>query len=223
MKVLLSLLGNFAGDLLEQDPNTLSEHSSDLGLSVEEMVTLGAAFNGVVVAKVLDLRPHPDADRIQLVDVDDGSGTARQVCCGAFNMQVGDLVPLATDGAVVAGGLKIKHRKLRGEWSEGMLCSAEELELPISNTEPEILILPGTAELGSNVSEALDLKHDVLFDLEVNPNRPDAMSVAGVARVLAARLGLSFSIPVPNVVEIAKWLSRCQLQLMSPISVGISL
>ena len=216
MKVLLSLLGNFAGDLLEQDPNTLSEHLSDLGLSVEEMVTLGAAFNGVVVAKVLDLRPHPDADRIQLVDVDDGSGTARQVCCGAFNMQVGDLVPLATDGAVVAGGLKIKHRKLRGEWSEGMLCSAEELELPISNTEPEILILPGTAELGSNVSEALDLKHDVLFDLEVNPNRPDAMSVAGVARDLAARLGLSFSIPVPNVVEIGEVAEQVSITIDEP-------
>ena len=207
MKVLHSWLGEFAGDLLEHDPAALAEHLSDLGLSVEEMVTLGAAFDGVVVAKVLALRPHPDADRIQLVDVDDGTGNPRQVCCGAFNMQAGDLVPLATDGAVVTGGLKIKRRKLRGEWSEGMLCSAEELELPDSSAEgedPGILILPSSAELGSDVAEALALEHDVLFDLEVNPNRPDAMSVAGVARDLAARLGVPFAIPVPDVAEVGE-------------------
>lgn len=219
MKVLLSWLGEFAGDLLERDSQTLAEHLSDLGLSVEEMVTLGAAFDGVVVAKVLDLRPHPDADRIQLVDVDDGSGDARQVCCGAFNMQVGDLVPLATDGAVVAGGLKIKRRKLRGEWSEGMLCSAEELDLPDSSTDgedPGILILPSTAELGSDVAEALALEHDVLFDLEVNPNRPDAMSVAGVARDLAARLGVPFAMLQPDVAEVVEAAEPLSITIEEP-------
>ena len=219
MKVLHSWLGEFAGDLLEHDPAVLAEHLSDLGLSVEEMVTLGAAFNGVVVAKVLALRPHPDADRIQLVDVDDGTGNARQVCCGAFNMQVGDLVPLATDGAVVAGGLKIKRRKLRGEWSEGMLCSAEELELPDSSAEgedPGILILPSTAELGNDVAEALALEHDVLFDLEVNPNRPDAMSVAGVARDLAARLGVPFAMLQPGVAEVGEAAEQVTITIEEP-------
>lgn len=219
MKVLLSWLGEFAGDLLERDPATLAEHLSDLGLSVEEMVTLGAAFDGVVVAKVLALRPHPDADRIQLVDVDDGTGNPRQVCCGAFNMQAGDLVPLATDGAVVAGGLKIKRRKLRGEWSEGMLCSAEELELPDSSADgedPGILILPTTAELGSDVAEALALEHDVLFDLEVNPNRPDAMSVAGVARDLAARLGVPFAMLQPDVAEVGKAAEHVSITIEEP-------
>lgn len=219
MKVLHSWLGEFAGDLLEHDPATLAEHLSDLGLSVEEMVTLGAAFDGVVVAKVLAMRPHPDADRIQLVDVDDGTGNPRQVCCGAFNMQAGDLVPLATDGAVVAGGLKIKRRKLRGEWSEGMLCSAEELELPDSSAEgedPGILILPSTAELGSDVAEALALEHDVLFDLEVNPNRPDAMSVAGVARDLAARLGVPFAIPMPDVAEVGEAAEQVTITIEEP-------
>ena len=219
MKVLHSWLGEFAGDLLEHDPAALAEHLSDLGLSVEEMVTLGAAFDGVVVAKVLALRPHPDADRIQLVDVDDGTGNPRQVCCGAFNMQAGDLVPLATDGAVVAGGLKIKRRKLRGEWSEGMLCSAEELELPDSSAEgedPGILILPSSAELGSDVAEVLALEHDVLFDLEVNPNRPDAMSVAGVARDLAARLGVPFAIPVPDVAEVGEAAEQVTITIEEP-------
>ena len=219
MKVLHSWLGEFAGDLLEHDPAVLAEHLSDLGLSVEEMVTLGAAFDGIVVAKVLALRPHPDADRIQLVDVDDGTGNPRQVCCGAFNMQVGDLVPLATDGAVVAGGLKIKRRKLRGEWSEGMLCSAEELELPDSSADgedPGILILPGTAELGSDVAEALALEHDVLFDLEVNPNRPDAMSVAGVARDLAARLGVPFAMLQPEVAEVGEAAEQVTITIEEP-------
>ena len=219
MKVLHSWLGEFAGDLLEHDPAVLAEHLSDLGLSVEDMVTLGAAFDGVVVAKVLALRPHPDADRIQLVDVDDGTGNARQVCCGAFNMQVGDLVPLATDGAVVAGGLKIKRRKLRGEWSEGMLCSAEELELPDSSAEgedPGILILPSTAELGNDVAEALALEHDVLFDLEVNPNRPDAMSVAGVARDLAARLGVPFAMLQPEVAEVGEAAEQVTITIEEP-------
>ncbi len=219
MKVLHSWLGEFAGDLLEHDPAVLAEHLSDLGLSVEDMVTLGAAFDGIVVAKVLALRPHPDADRIQLVDVDDGTGNPRQVCCGAFNMQVGDLVPLATDGAVVAGGLKIKRRKLRGEWSEGMLCSAEELELPDSSADgedPGILILPSTAELGNDVAEALALEHDVLFDLEVNPNRPDAMSVAGVARDLAARLGVPFAMLQPEVAEVGAAAEQVTITIEEP-------
>lgn len=219
MKVLHSWLGEFAGDLLEHDPVVLAEHLSDLGLSVEDMVTLGAAFDGIVVAKVLALRPHPDADRIQLVDVDDGTGNPRQVCCGAFNMQVGDLVPLATEGAVVAGGLKIKRRKLRGEWSEGMLCSAEELELPDSSAEgedPGILILPSTAELGNDVAEALALEHDVLFDLEVNPNRPDAMSVAGVARDLAARLGVPFAMLQPEVAEVGEEAEQVTITIEEP-------
>ena len=219
MKVLHSWLGEFAGDLLEHDPVVLAEHLSDLGLSVEDMVTLGAAFDGIVVAKVLALRPHPDADRIQLVDVDDGTGNPRQVCCGAFNMQVGDLVPLATDGAVVAGGLKIKRRKLRGEWSEGMLCSAEELELPDSSADgedPGILILPSTAELGNDVAEALALEHDVLFDLEVNPNRPDAMSVAGVARDLAARLGVPFAMLQPEVAEVGEAAEQVTITIEEP-------
>ena len=219
MKVLHSWLGEFAGDLLEHDPAVLAQHLSDLGLSVEDMVTLGAAFDGIVVAKVLALRPHPDADRIQLVDVDDGTGNPRQVCCGAFNMQVGDLVPLATDGAVVAGGLKIKRRKLRGEWSEGMLCSAEELEVPDSSAEgedPGILILPSTAELGNDVAEALALEHDVLFDLEVNPNRPDAMSVAGVARDLAARLGVPFAMLQPDVAEVGEAAEQVTITIEEP-------
>src|SRR5215510_2799674 len=127
MKVLLSWLRDFAP--IEGDPVALGEAMSDLGMAVEEMVLLGTGFDGIVVARVLATRPHPDADRVQLVDVDAGDGEPLQVVCGAFNMAAGDLVPLATIGTVMPSGLKIGRAKKRGEWSNGMLCSAAELNL----------------------------------------------------------------------------------------------
>jgi len=197
MKVLLSWLRDFAP--VEGDPSLIGNQLSDLGLAVEQMSMLGEGLDGIVVARVLELRPHPDADRIQLVDVDAGDGEALQICCGAFNMSVGDLVPLATLGTVMPGGMEIARRKLRGEWSNGMLCSPTEIGL--GDDAEGILVLDGGSSPGTALAEALDLRADVLYDLEVNPNRPDAMSVAGVARDLAARQGVPFALPEPMVPE----------------------
>ncbi len=127
MKVLLSWLRDFAP--IEGDPVALGEQMSDLGMAVEQLDILGEGLDGVVVARVLATRPHPNADKIQLVDVDTGDGEALQIVCGAFNMAVGDLVPLATVGTIMPNGMEIGRRKLRGEWSNGMLCSARELGL----------------------------------------------------------------------------------------------
>ncbi|MXW61952.1 MAG: phenylalanine--tRNA ligase subunit beta [Acidimicrobiaceae bacterium] len=194
MKVTLSWLREFAPDI-DGDPVELSETLSALGLTVEDMTLIGDIVDGVVLAKVLDLRPHPAADKIQLVDVDAGDGQARQVCCGAFNMAVGDLIPFATPGTVMPNGLKIQERKMRGEVSAGMCCSGGELGL--SDDHEGILVLNDRvvpdAELGMDVAAAIGAEPDVLWDLEVNANRPDAMSVAGVARDLAAALGVDFS------------------------------
>ena len=195
MKVLLSWLQEFTP--VEGPPEGIAEELSDLGLAVEDMVTFAAAPPGVVVARVAGLRPHPDADRIQLVDVDAGDGELRQVCCGAFNMAVGDLVPLATAGTAMPGGLQIGRRRMRGQASEGMLCSAAELEM--GSDAEGIMVLPGGLELGDDLTAALGVAGDVLFDLEVNPNRPDALSVVGVARDLAARRGLPFELPSIHV------------------------
>jgi len=195
MKVLLSWLRDFAP--IELDAVALGDVMSDLGMAVEEMDVLGEGLDGIVVAKVLDLRPHPDADKIQLVDVDAGDGEALQICCGAFNMAVGDLVPLATIGTTMPNGLEIARRKLRGEWSNGMLCSPPELNLP--GDPSGILLLPPDLAPGTALTEALGITADVLYDLEINPNRPDAMSVAGVARDVAARLGLPFALPAPRL------------------------
>ena len=194
MKVLLSWLQEFAP--LCGDPVEIGDQLSGLGLAVEEMTVVGGGLDGVVVARVVNLRPHPDADRIQLVDVDDGSGSALQICCGAFNMSVGDLVPLATLGTTMANGMEIARRKMRGEWSNGMLCAASEIGL--GEDEDGIMLLEGSMEPGTSLAEALELHPDVLYDLEVNPNRPDAMSVVGVARDLAARQGVKFTMPEPS-------------------------
>ncbi|MCY3560141.1 MAG: hypothetical protein OXH20_03070, partial [bacterium] len=110
MKVLLSWLREFAP--IEGAPEAIAEDLSDLGLAVESMATFAAVPDGIVVARVAGLRPHPDADRIQLVDVDAGDGDLRQVCCGAFNMAVGDLVPLATVGTTMPNGLEIGRRRM---------------------------------------------------------------------------------------------------------------
>src|ERR1700712_4825453 len=139
MKVLLSWLREYAPGI-DIDPFLLGDVMSGLGLTCEEVRPLGGGLDGIVVARVLGLEPHPDADRIQLVDVDLGDGEALQICCGAFNMAVGDLVPLATIGTTMPGGMEIARRKLRGEWSNGMLCSSRELEL--GDDHDGILVLP---------------------------------------------------------------------------------
>ncbi len=218
MKVLLSWLREFAP--IEGDPAELADHLSDLGMAVEEMRVL-PPLDGVVVARVAGLRPHPEADRIQLVDVElpgasgEGTNGALQVCCGAFNMSVGDLVPLATVGTTMPGGLEIGERRMRGQLSQGMCCSAAELDL---GADAEgILILPGEFELGASLMSQLGLDGDVLYDLEVNPNRPDAMSVAGVARDLAARLGVPFRIPEPAVDETGEDISTvASVEIIDP-------
>ncbi len=213
MKVLLSWLREFAP--VEGDPVALGETMSDLGMAVESIEHLGQGLDGVVVARVLGLRPHPNADRIQLVDVDAGDGEALQICCGAFNMGVGDLVPLATLGTTMPSGLTIERRKLRGEWSNGMLCSGAELAL--GDDHAGILILAGDLTPGTDLGEALGVDADVLYDLEINPNRPDAMSVAGVARDLAARLGVPFHLPVPDVAELDATLDgRASVDIVAP-------
>ena len=200
MKVLLSWLQEFA-PFPSDDPVALGDVMSDLGMAVESIERIGEGLDGIVTVKVLELRKHPDADKIQLVDVDLGDGEALQICCGATNLTVGDIVPLATLGTTMPDGMEIARRKMRGEWSNGMLCSGRELAL--GEDHSGIYILDPSLALGTPIVEALGITPDVLFDLEINPNRPDAMSVAGVARDLAARLGLPFAIPSPTVDELA--------------------
>ena len=198
MKVLLSWLKEFIPDL-NHDHEKIGEKLSALGLAVESTEIVGSELPGVVVGKVLDLRPHPNAERIQLVDVDLGDGEATQICCGAFNMQVGDVIPVATVGSTLPDGMEIAQRKLRGEVSNGMCCSASEIGL--GDDSDGIMILSENDPdrewvIGSSLSGTLGLESDILWDLEVNANRPDAMSISGVARDLAASLEIPFEFPM---------------------------
>jgi len=197
MKVLLTWLRDFAP--LEASPAEIGDALGMLGTPVEEMVELGKGLEGIVVARVLELRQHPDAKKIQRVVVDAGAEPV-EVWCGAFNMQVGDLVPLATIGTVMPNGMEITRRKILGEYSNGMLCSPTELQLP-GDAEGILVLDADVGSPGTPLKDALGIVEDVLYDLEINPNRPDAMSVAGVARDLAAHFGVPFTLPAPNVVE----------------------
>ena len=197
MKVLLSWLREFAP--FDGDPEQLGELLSDLGLAVEEMQTVGEGLDGVVVARVLDVRAIDGADKIRLVDVDPGDGEARQIVLRRRPTSPWATRPAGHLGAVMPGGFEIARRKMRGEESNGMLCSARELGF--GDDHAGILQLDGALQPGTPLREALGIEPDVLYDLEVNPNRPDAMSVAGVARDLAARMGLPFTLPSPQVTR----------------------
>ncbi|HEX8771158.1 MAG TPA: phenylalanine--tRNA ligase subunit beta [Acidimicrobiales bacterium] len=192
MRVPLSWLSEFAP--ITGDPGDLAGALSGLGLTVEKTERVGEGLEDVVLARVLSTRPHPGADRVQLAEVDAGNGPL-QIVCGAFNFGAGDVVAMAPIGARLPNGLEIGRRKVRGEWSEGMLCSAAELKL--GDDHSGILVLAETtdAAAGTPLTEAIGLHPDVVFDIDVTPNRPDALSMAGVARDLAAHLRVPFAVP----------------------------
>ncbi|MCU1430151.1 MAG: phenylalanyl-tRNA synthetase beta subunit [Actinomycetia bacterium] len=192
MRVPLSWLREFTP--LDAPPVEIADALNQLGLEVEAVEAPGEEIRGVVAARVLDVVPHPDADKIRLADVDFGTGQTR-VVCGAPNIYPGMVAPFATVGAQLPGGFEITKRKIRGVVSEGMLCSGRELGL--SDDHSGILELPSDTVLGTDAREVLGLD-DVVFDLSITPNRPDAMGITGVARELAAHFGLPLDIPVPD-------------------------
>ncbi len=200
MRAPLSWLRDFAP--FEGDPGDLARTLDDLGLVVEGLERVGEGLEDVVVARVEEVAAIKGADRIRLVTVDAG-GVPVEVVCGADNFSVGDLVPLAPVGAVLPGGLEISRRKLRGVVSDGMLCSGAELRL--GGDGRGLLILTGVsgATPGAPLVDALGLERDVVFDITVEGNRPDAWCMSGVARDLAARLRLPFSLPDPQAVAAA--------------------
>jgi phenylalanyl-tRNA synthetase beta chain len=194
MLVPLSWLRDFApfGD----DHVALAETFDNLGMVVEGITVVGEGLDRVVVARVLGIEPVPGADRIRKVTVDDGTGAPVEVVCGAFNFTEGDAVAFAQVGAVLPGGLEIGRRKVRGVVSNGMICSPAELRL--GDDHSGIMVLPpDVGEPGTPLAEALGISRDVVFDLAIETNRPDALSVAGVARDAAAKLGLPFRLPEP--------------------------
>ncbi|ANY15849.1 phenylalanine--tRNA ligase subunit beta [Bordetella pseudohinzii] len=169
------------------------------GLEVEETHPAAPAFSGVVVARIAEIAPHPDADKLRVCKVDDGSGELLQIVCGAPNAAAGLVVPLARVGAELPGGMKIGVAKMRGVTSAGMLCSARELGL--SQDHGGLLELSGDLKPGTDIRQALDLD-DTLFVLKLTPNRADCLSILGVAREVAALTGAPLSAPQARAVPV---------------------
>ena len=181
MRASLRWLQEFV-DLPETDADKLAHVLLMLGLEVESVDRYAADFTGVEVARVTSIRPHPDADKIRLAMVERATGS-QEVVCGARNFGEGDLVALAVEGAVLPGDFEITAREIRGIVSNGMLCSERELEM--GDDHDGIIVLDPSFTVGANFADALELP-DVVFDIDVTSNRPDAMSIHGVARELAA-------------------------------------
>jgi len=168
------------------------------GLEVEAVHRPGEALAGVVVAQILESAQHPNADKLSVTQVDAGAAGKLQIVCGAKNYKVGDKVPLATVGTKLPGGAQIKQAELRGVPSHGMLCSARELGL--SEEASGLLILDPKHKPGTPIAEALGLD-DVVLELNVTPNRPDALAHLGVARDVSALTGNPVYPPRPEPKE----------------------
>ncbi len=199
MRAPLSWLRDFAP--FPDDLGVLRAALDDLGLVVEGIEHVGEGLGDVVVSRVLEIRPIEGADRIRLVVVDAGAEPL-EIVCGARNFAVGDRVPLAPVGTLLPNAEEpITRVTMRGVTSNGMLCSGTELGL--SDDSDGLLILdaemPG--EPGTPLLEALGLERDLVFDITVEGNRPDAWSIAGIARDLANRLHLPFEMPEPPAPE----------------------
>lgn len=161
---------------------TLAEQLTMAGLEVDSVTPVAGVFSGVVIGHVLTQAQHPNADKLSVCTVDVGQADPLSVVCGAPNVRAGLKVALATVGAVLPGDFKIKKSKLRGESSYGMICSAKELEIDLSEEGHKgIMELPQDAPVGDDLREYLDLNDHVL-DIELTPNRGDCASMRGVAR-----------------------------------------
>src|SRR5438128_1648676 len=175
---------NWLREFVESPPSidALAELLTMSGVEIEAIEKRSADFDRVVVAQITESEPHPNADRLTVCVVDDGSGAKRQVVCGAKNYKVGDKVPLALPGAELTGGLKIRASKLRGVDSEGMLCSAKELG--VAEDASGLLILSPEAKIGAPIRDLFP--PDTILDVEITPNRGDLLSHFGLAREIAA-------------------------------------
>ncbi len=175
------------------------------GTKVETIESKGEDIKNVVVGKILEIEKHPDADKLIVTKVDVGTEVL-QIVTGANNVKVGDIVPVAKDGASLPGGVKIKTGKLRGVESCGMMCSIGELNLTKEEypeqIEHGIMILPKEYEnkLGEDIVDVLDLK-ETIIDFEITPNRPDCLGTEGIGRETAISLGKEFKNPRKNIDE----------------------
>jgi phenylalanyl-tRNA synthetase beta chain len=195
MKFSVNWLREFVD--LPKNAEEIAELLTRAGVETKNIETRGAKIDKVIVSQITASSRHPSADRLTVCEVNDGSGTKRQIVCGATNYKVGDKVPLALPGAKLPNGTEIRKSKLRGVESEGMLCSA--IELGLGQDASGLLILSPEAKIGAPISDLFP--GDTILDVEITPNRGDLLSHFGLAREIAALTGTKLR-SAPHEVKI---------------------
>src|SRR5881628_2335561 len=180
MKFSVNWLREFVD--LPENPEEIADLLTRAGVETENIETRDAKIENVIVSQITASSRHPNADRLTVCEVDDGSGVKRQIVCGATNYKVGDKVPLALPGTKLPTGTEIRKSKLRGVDSEGMLCSP--IELGLGEDASGLSILSPDAKVGALVSDLFAA--DTILDVEITPNRGDLLSHFGLAREIAA-------------------------------------
>jgi phenylalanyl-tRNA synthetase beta chain len=199
MKFSVNWLREFVD--LPKSPEEIAELLTRAGIETENIETRGAKIDKVIVSQITGSSRHPNADRLTVCEVDDGSGTKHQIVCGATNYKVGDKVPLALPGVKLPNGTEIRKTKLRGVESEGMLCSP--IELGLGEDASGLLILSPDAKIGAPIADLFPA--DTILDVEITPNRGDLLSHFGLAREIAALSGKKLkSMPREAKIEINK-------------------
>ncbi|MCH8505815.1 MAG: phenylalanine--tRNA ligase subunit beta [Ectothiorhodospiraceae bacterium] len=181
---------------VNEAPKQLADRLTMAGLEVDAVEPAAPPFSGVVVAEIISCEPHPDADKLQVCQVDTGSETV-QIVCGAPNARVGLKAPLAVVGGELPGNFRIKKAKLRGVESFGMLCSARELGM--AEDASGLMELPGSAPVGEDLRAYLQLS-DSVVDVDLTPNRGDCLGMVGIAREVSALTGELFEFQAPPTV-----------------------
>ena len=196
MKITVNWLREYVD--VDWDVTELVHRLTMAGLEAESVEDLGQQLAGIVVGHVLEGDPHPNADRLSVCRVDVGDGTPRTIVCGAPNVAAGQTVAVVLPGSALPDGTVIGKAKLRGVASEGMICS--EVELGLGDDASGILVLPEDFPVGAPLAQAAGLQ-DVAIDFEVTPNRPDCLSVVGIAREVAALAGQALRLPSTQLDE----------------------
>lgn len=185
-------------DLTGITPEMIAEELNRTGIEVEVIYTRDQGVTNIVVGHVLSVEKHPEADKLNITQVNVGSSETLQIVCGASNVAAGQLVPVAIKGATLPDGLKIKHTKLRGVESQGMICSAKELGMPdkvlMEHQKNGILVLGADAVIGQDIKEYLGM-NDQAIELQLTPNRSDCLSMVGVAYEISAIFGRKLRLP----------------------------
>ncbi len=205
---------------IDISPEELADRLTMAGLTCEGIEKPGAYIDKAFTGKILETAPHPNADRLTICQITLGEGEPLQIVTGASNIKVGDIVPVAVNGAKLANDVTIKNSKLRGVPSNGMLCSGGELGLDPATMTPEqaegIMILAPDTPLGQDIKSVIGLD-DAILDLELTPNRGDAMSMLGVAREVSAALGVPVKWPSTDLGKLTEdFAGRVQVEIAEP-------